>query len=401
MQDKRSQSAPQFGPTSPLRPSISSNPPLGLYIHIPWCVRKCPYCDFNSHEQRGTLPFSDYRNALINDLQQDTWMAQGRSIDSIFFGGGTPSLMPNTDIAKILSRVDQLVGISSDAEITMEANPGTVEHHDFSQLRTAGVNRLSLGVQSFNPEHLQRLGRIHTPQDAIIALDRARKGGFDNINIDLMHGLPDQSLEQALADIEHAIALQPQHISWYQLTIEKNTEFYSRPPTLPAEERLLDIYEHGHRRLTHSGFNQYEISAYTQNNRPSTHNLNYWQFGDYLAIGAGAHGKITQREKNEIFRYHKTRTPKDYLDPDKAFTVSTDTIDDTNLVVEFMMNALRLNAGVTTALFHQRTGLSNESIRANITHLKRRGLLDPTHDAIVPSVLGRRFLNNVLEAFVV
>lgn len=375
-------------------------PPLSLYIHIPWCVRKCPYCDFNSHVADAEIPVDDYVKALVEDLDRDKEMAQSRTISSIFFGGGTPSLMPNTAIDKILTAVHKTIGIDRQAEITLEANPGTVEYQDFSALRSTGVNRLSLGVQSFNSEHLQRLGRIHSAQEADSAINRAIAGGFDNFNIDLMHGLPKQSAHQSAADLSRAIELRPTHISWYQLTIEQNTEFYSKPPILPKEDLLLDIFQQGQQILTDAGYNQYEISAYAKPEMASQHNLNYWQFGDYMAIGAGAHGKISLPDENRIFRYRKTRLPRDYLTKDKHYTAHKEDISATNLTLEFMMNALRLNHGIDISKYTDRTGLEKETLVPKLEELTTKGLLLNDQHRIIPSPLGRNFLNTLLESFI-
>lgn len=387
-------------PSSETLPLLSL-PPLSLYIHIPWCVRKCPYCDFNSHQgSPNELPIDDYVKALQQDLLKDAHWAQERKISSIFFGGGTPSLMPNEAIARILDFVESIAGIESGAEITLEANPGTVEYHNFNDLHATGVNRLSLGVQSFNEDHLQALGRIHSANDAESAIKRAQDGGFNNINVDLMHGLPNQSVSQALNDLQKAIDLSPQHLSWYQLTIEQNTVFYSKPPVLPEEDILADIYGEGSELLASKGFKQYEISAYSQPDRQSRHNTNYWQFGDYLAIGAGAHGKITLPNSDTILRYQKTRLPKDYLDPKSAFTAKSQNVESDERTMEFMMNALRLTEGVSKALFSARTGLALASLEETFNTLETRGLLQPDPNILRLSPQGRAFLNSVLEFFV-
>ncbi len=374
-------------------------PPLSLYVHIPWCVRKCPYCDFNSHQADQNLPVEHYVEALIQDLTQDQHLAQGRKLHSIFFGGGTPSLFPASAIKRIVDSAELLIGFQPNIEITLEANPGTVEHHDFSELRATGVNRLSLGIQSFNPLHLKALGRIHSDKEASNAVERAQAGGFDNINIDLMHGLPGQTLEQAQNDLEQAFALAPQHISWYQLTIEQNTEFFSRPPTLPQEDTLIDIMDMGLEALTNAGYRQYEVSAFGRPDRQARHNLNYWQFGDYLAIGAGAHGKITPQTNAQPFRYRKTRQPNAYLDPKKNYTAHHGPIEPDNIILEFMMNALRLNQGVTLSLFEERTGASKAIIAAQLSSLQQKGLLERNERAIIPTPTGRLFLNTLLESF--
>lgn len=380
-------------------PRFTELPPLSLYIHIPWCVKKCPYCDFNSHKAEDELPIRAYVAALDEDLRQDADWAQGRRIESIFFGGGTPSLLPNDAINEILSNVDTVVGILPNAEITLEANPGTVEHHDFSELRAAGINRLSMGVQSFDSDRLAALGRIHSGTDATNAYKRAREGGFDNINLDLMHGLPGQSIEGALKDLETAIALAPEHLSWYQLTIEPNTEFFSRPPRLPEEAIMQEIYEQGITMLASAGYRQYEISAYARHDKEARHNLNYWQFGDYLAIGAGAHGKITRGESGEIVRFQKTRLPRDYLAPSKAYTAKSDVVGESNLPLEFMMNALRLREGVDAIMFQQRTGLPLDILDKPLQQLRDKGLICNQTDRLATTALGRNFLNTVLEAF--
>ena len=377
--------------------STLSLPPLSLYIHIPWCIRKCPYCDFNSHESPKNLPINDYVTALLADLSADAYMAQGRKIHSIFFGGGTPSLFPADAIATILEGVDRIIGIESHAEVTLEANPGTAENYRFIGLTDAGVNRLSIGVQSFQDEHLQQLGRIHSRNDANQAFDFAVQAGFNNINIDLMHGLPNQTSHQAMSDLEQAIRLGANHVSWYQLTIEPNTVFYRDPPILPIDDILLDIQDEGHTLLRTQGFEHYEVSAYCRDKRPAQHNLNYWRFGDYLAIGAGAHGKITYPEKNQIQRFQKNRKPTAYLDINKPFTAKYSQLTKAELPFEFMINALRLNNGVPWLLFTERTGLSREDIsdKLEILHTKKLMFDNPQH--IQLTSLGQKFLNDVLE----
>lgn len=397
---------------------IKKLPPLSLYIHIPWCVRKCPYCDFNSHESQKELPVQDYVNALREDLTIEQPLAQGRRITSIFFGGGTPSLFPGSAIGEIINTVDELIGIEKNAEITLEANPGATECLSFQALHEAGVNRLSMGVQSFNDTHLKKLGRIHNSKHVFTAFERARTAGFNNINIDLMHGLPNQTQEQALSDLHKAIELKCTHISWYQLTIEPNTAFYSEPPLLPVEDTLANIQERGQSLLEHSGFVQYEVSAFaaqstvqhlpsqgTVSKKPqdwrSQHNLNYWRFGDYLGIGAGAHGKITQLSNHPfIIRRQKTRQPKDYLDAKKTFASKQSTIDKQSLSLEFFMNGLRLNTGIEKTLFEERTGLNIALLKSKLTDLEQKGLIVNTKKSIALSELGRRYLNSVLEYFV-
>jgi putative oxygen-independent coproporphyrinogen III oxidase len=377
-------------------------PPLSLYIHIPWCVRKCPYCDFNSHaqsnEKNGALPEREYLEALIADLELDAVAAQGRELHSIFFGGGTPSLFSPQIIDQILQAANSRINFSPAIEITLEANPGTVEQQRFRDFRSAGINRLSLGIQSLNPEHLKVLGRIHDREQAIDAVQTARRAGFANINLDLMHGLPGQSVENAGADLQQALALEPEHLSWYQLTIEPNTEFYKRPPQLPEDDTLAAIQEHGFELLASAGFEHYETSAFCQPGRAAKHNCNYWQFGDYIGIGAGAHGKLTQRD-GRIVRTHKTRLPKDYLASRGLGERGTEVISNNALPFEFMMNALRLNGGISRALFTERTQLPWSTVAVKIEGLIRRGLLRDDADIVAPTILGQRFLNDVLAEF--
>lgn len=372
--------------------------PLALYVHVPWCVRKCPYCDFNSHEAT-TIPEAEYVQALLRDLQQDAARAQGRVIQSIFIGGGTPSLFSADSYAQLLQAIDRIVPIASDAEITLEANPGTFELQKFRGFRAAGINRLSVGVQSFNPQQLAALGRIHNRDEAIRAIGAAREVGFERLNIDLMHGLPQQSVSDALADLQQAVELQPSHLSWYQLTIEPNTVFYSKPPRLPDDELLWDIDQAGKQFIAASGFNQYEISAYARPGFECAHNLNYWLFGDYLAIGAGAHGKITDLQTGTITRYNKTRLPKDYLAADKPFTAQQTIVATDDLPFEFFMNAFRLNQPIPKALFEQRTGLALDVLRDPITAALNKGLIteSPTHWQTTPQ--GQLFLNELLQLF--
>lgn len=372
-------------------------PPLSLYVHIPWCVRKCPYCDFNSHAQPATLPVEGYLSALLDDLRRDAHLAQGRRLQSIFFGGGTPSLFPARAIGDVIAQAETHFGFAKDMEITLEANPGTAEHGNFADLNAAGVNRLSIGVQSFSNPQLQRLGRIHDSNQALAAFELARRAGFDNINLDLMHGLPDQTVDQGLSDLAQAIALQPEHLSWYQLTIEPNTAFYNQPPVLPEDDTLCDIQDRGHELLRQAGYCQYEVSAYTKPGRQAKHNLNYWEFGDYLAIGAGAHGKITTVEG--IHRYNKTRLPTDYMAKDKNVTASTRIVARENLPLEFMMNGLRLIEGVPSRLFEERTGIKIESIETKLSKLVSDNLLENYAESLRATGTGQRFLNNVLSVF--
>lgn len=384
--------------SSPLEAGHLRLPPLSAYVHIPWCVRKCPYCDFNSHVSETGLPEQAYVDALTADLQQALPTVQGREIRSIFFGGGTPSLFSAASLGQILEAMAARLTFASDIEITLEANPGTFEQAKFADYRRAGINRLSIGIQSFNPVHLKALGRIHDDAEALAAVDMARRAGFDNLNLDLMHGLPGQSVEQALADIEQAVALAPEHLSWYQLTLEPNTVFYNKPPTLPVEDVLWSIQEDGQRRLAEAGLVQYEISAYAQPGRQARHNLNYWQYGDFLGIGAGAHGKQTHPDGG-VERFWKTRLPRDYLDPAKGFRAGDKTIEPADLPFDFLMNALRLNEGVPASYYQARTGQSLQSIAPELDRAVERGLLEPWHERLKPTERGRLFLNDLLEMF--
>lgn len=373
-------------------------PPLSLYVHIPWCVRKCPYCDFNSHAgDAGHLPENDYLQTVLQDLREDAALAQGRRLHSIFFGGGTPSLMSERFFETLLVEVERQLGFAPDIEITLEANPGTAEAERFKGYRRAGINRLSMGVQSFSDQKLHALGRIHSGGEAVHAFELARNAGFSNINLDLMHGLPDQTEEDALDDLNRAIALSPEHLSWYQLTIEPNTEFFRRPPTLPEDETLWQIQDAGMARLAKAGFAQYEISAFAQSGRQARHNLNYWLFGDYLGLGAGAHGKFTKAETGEIWRYRKSRMPADYMKPRPHMRVGEERIEVSELPLEYLMNALRLNAGVSEQAFTVATGLDISALEPVLTELREEDLL--VMDRLQATDQGRLFLNEVLGRF--
>lgn len=374
-------------------------PPLGLYIHIPWCVKKCPYCDFNSHEHHSTqLPETNYLNALINDLDSElTEVDAQREIHSVFIGGGTPSLLSGNFYIQLFAALNQRLLFSADAEITIEANPGAVDEANFKGFIDAGINRISLGAQSFSDAALNRLGRIHDNQSIYHAFETARNCGFDNINIDLMHGLPEQSLAEGLDDLKAAFELSPEHISWYQLTIEKNTVFYNQPPTLPVENILDNLFMTGLDALAGAGYQQYEVSAFACDSKQSRHNKNYWRFGDYIGIGAGAHGKISGSD-GSISRRWKTRSPSDYLNTDKKLAGST-LIAKEDLPLEFMMNALRLNQGFTPQLFEQRTGLSFSKVKNSIVQLQAQGLVDTSGEHYHTTQKGRLFLNNVIAKF--
>lgn len=379
---------------------MSSLPPLSLYIHIPWCQRKCPYCDFNSHTAEGEIDETAYVDALLADLQQDAPLAQGRPLQSIFIGGGTPSLFSGEAIEQLLQGIANQLELVADGEITMEANPGAVEAEHFAAYRKAGVNRLSIGVQSFSADQLQTLERIHRPQEAIDAVSIARQAGFENINLDLMFGLPGQSLLSAAADLHQAIALQPEHISYYQLTIEANTQFYLQPPQLPDDDRLWAIQQQGQQLLDAAGYRQYEVSAYAKAGKRCRHNLNYWHFGDYLGIGAGAHGKTTALGGPfQVSRRTKYASPTRYLEVSDR-CANQHILRHEDLILEFMMYALRLINGFSADLFTTRTGVDLESIKERLTALKEKGLIEQNQTSIWPTPLGQRFLNELMEAFV-
>ncbi|KPA89471.1 putative oxygen-independent coproporphyrinogen III oxidase [Pseudomonas asplenii] len=386
------------GGAQPPRAALPQLPPLALYIHIPWCVRKCPYCDFNSHAASPVLPEKEYVDALLADLEQDLPAAYGRELSSIFFGGGTPSLFSPQALGRLLRGVEARIPFASDIEITLEANPGTFEQDKFTAYRQLGINRLSIGIQSFQEDKLKALGRIHTGGEAVRAADMARQAGFDNFNLDLMHGLPDQSLEDALGDLRQAIALKPTHLSWYQLTLEPNTVFWNQPPTLPEDDTLWDIQEAGQALLAEHGYAQYEVSAYAQPGRAARHNLNYWSFGDFIGIGAGAHGKLSHPD-GRIVRTWKTRLPKDYLNPAKNFQAGEKALENDELPFEFLMNALRLTEGVDAALFAQRTGLALDSLNEGRAEAEQSGLLQVEPTRLVATARGQLFLNDLLQHF--
>jgi putative oxygen-independent coproporphyrinogen III oxidase len=375
---------------------LNQQPSIGLYIHIPWCVKKCPYCDFNSHQQQGDLPEVDYVAALIKDLEQELTLLDSPSLSSIFIGGGTPSIFSAAAIKTLLDQVRSRIIFDDDIEITLEVNPGTAEQEKFSGFRAAGVNRLSIGIQSFNDEHLAKLGRIHDSAQAASAVETAKAAGFDNFNIDLMHGLPGQTPTEAIEDLRRAIELNPTHLSWYQLTIEPNTIFYNTQPSLPKEDALEEIELAGFELLHSMGFYRYEISAFAKTGKQSQHNTNYWQFGDYIGIGAGAHGKISTVTNAKINRRWKTRQPNDYLNnPPLAGTQS---VTAKELPLEFMMNVLRLTNGVNERLFEEKTGLSLELIAPMRNRLISKGLM-VDGPQIATTSLGFRFLDTVLNEF--
>ncbi|MDF2690973.1 MAG: coproporphyrinogen oxidase [Gammaproteobacteria bacterium] len=373
--------------------------PLSLYVHLPWCVRKCPYCDFNSHAKPNELPEQAYIQALLQDLEQDAPMAQGRPIQSIFLGGGTPSLFSAKSLEILFRGIQKQVNVAADCEISLEANPGTIERGKFKEYRDIGINRISLGVQSFQTEQLTKLGRIHSSDEAVRAVEEIYCAGFSNFNIDLMHGLPGQGLEKGLADIKQALQLEPPHLSWYQLTIEPNTLFYAKPPQLPEDEVLAEIEAEGEALLAKAGFLHYETSAFAKPNHQCRHNINYWQFGDYLGIGAGAHAKITDTAQQKIFRFYKHKHPKAYLDPDQNFIAEMKSIEQSELAMEFMLNCLRIKDGFTIQQFETRTGLKFDSIKAPLNIAYQKQLLEREGDVIRPTLQGARFLNEILTLF--
>ncbi len=380
--------------------------PLALYVHMPWCVRKCPYCDFNSHALKSTEPDARYVDALIADFDADAVAhadgLAGRRIDTVFFGGGTPSLFRPEDFHRLLAALRRRIDIAPGAEVTLEANPGTVERGAFAGYRDAGINRVSLGAQSFSPESLVRLGRIHAVEDVERAVAELRTAGLANFNLDLMYALPGQTLEQAVTDVRRACALEPAHISYYQLTLEPGTVFHARPPELPDEESAWAIQIEGQRLLAASGYRQYEVSAYARGEARCRHNLNYWSFGDYLGLGAGAHGKLSLSLPDSVVRTEKPKQPRDYFEAagrSGAPIGARRRVPVGDLPVEFMLNALRLTAGFPRAVFVGRTGLPLETLQPRLRRAESRGLLQPHESGWRPTALGRRFLNDLQADF--
>jgi putative oxygen-independent coproporphyrinogen III oxidase len=380
--------------------SVRQLPPLSLYIHIPWCERKCPYCDFNSHQATADIPEHAYVEALLADLEQDLPLTQGRELQSIFIGGGTPSHFSGASLRALLQGVQRRKGLHPQVEITIEANPGSAEVAKFAQFVEAGVNRISLGIQSFQDQQLQRLGRVHNSEQAAAAVELVGNAGCSNFNIDLMHGLPGQTIASALADLQQALSYKPPHLSWYQLTIEPNTEFYKRPPVLPEENLLGDIQTSGEIMLNQQGFSGYEVSAYARGDAACRHNLNYWQFGDYIGIGAGAHGKLTDLGSGTVWRTAKTRQPDAYLraSPDQ-FCSQRRSLHSKDLISEYLLNALRLHAGFELSQFSSHTGLDASVIMDDIQSLQQRELLEQEEGRVRASPLGRRFLDTVIAEF--
>jgi len=379
-------------------PGLKRLPPLSLYLHIPWCVRKCPYCDFNSHESKGEIPQDEYCAALLRDLELSLPLVWGRRIYSIFIGGGTPSLFAANAIDGLLSGIRARLPLAADCEVTLEANPGTFEAEKFRDFRAAGVTRLSIGIQSFNPRHLKALGRIHDDNEARRAIESAARA-FDNVNLDMMYALPGQALEEARRDAEEAVSWNTAHLSCYHLTIEPDTVFQRRPPVIPDADAAAAIEDCVHATLVGAGFDQYETSAFARGNRRCRHNLNYWEFGDYLGLGAGAHSKLSFPDR--ILRQTRTKQPREYL---KRVAAGEPVLEEKRLqradaLFEFMMNALRLTEGFAVPLFQERTGLPISAAAKPLDAAEARGLLVRDHQSIRPSELGRRFLNDLLEMF--
>lgn len=394
------------------------NIPLSLYIHVPWCVKKCPYCDFNSH----TLPcgdkhnetgdaaladelFDDYVRTLLADAQSQLELVQGRPLTSIFIGGGTPSLLPVAYYKRLFEGLRNLFVFADDIEITLEANPGTLEHAPFAQYLALGINRLSVGVQSFNDKALKALGRIHSHDEALKAITSAKQAGFERINVDLMYGLPEQTPDLAVSDIKTALKVGATHLSWYQLTIEPSTVFYRQTPVLPDEDTLELIEGMGRAYLLSVGFVNYEVSAWVgTNDKPCRHNVNYWQFGDYLAIGAGAHGKVSLKDHVQyadgVYRFSKSRLPKDYMSYDVyPKMINFERVGEEHLPFEFMMNALRLADGVSTQIFEERTGLLVSTIDNELLPLQHQGFMVFRPDVLAPTKMGFRYVNHLVRAF--
>ncbi len=375
-------------------------PPISMYIHIPWCSRKCPYCDFNSHERVKKIPEKKYVEALIADIKNDLHLVQGRKLSSLFFGGGTPSLFTGSSINEVIQSAEKMIGFNDDVEITMEANPESVNPQKLQDFFQAGINRISIGVQTFDDEQLSLLGRMHSSYSAAEAVEMAKIAGFKKINIDLMHGLKGQNVCSALNDLQCAISTGVEHISWYQLTIEKNTLFFSNPPKLPDSQLISEIQEHGSQLLQSHGYEQYEISAFAKSRKRCTHNKNYWQFGDYIGIGAGAHGKITLSNEQTLVRTLRTKQPNNYLEKKNKGEKKCMSVEISQRPLEFMMNVLRLKDGVPLTYFSERTGLHESYISKIIINLKEQGLMVDTKKRLLTTPLGFRFLDTILDKFV-
>ena len=391
-----------IAPTASAGPTFTALPPLSLYVHLPWCVRKCPYCDFNSYEARGPLADIEYVDAVLRDLRSELPNVQGRNVQTVFIGGGTPSLFSAAAIERLLRGIAAELTLARDAEITLEANPGAVDAARFAAFRAAGVSRLSIGIQSLRDDQLRALGRVHDSREARRAVECARTAGFENINLDFMYALPNDDGAGALADLEQAVELAPAHLSWYQLTLEPNTAFERRPPPLPADETVAEIESRGRDLLATAGFARYEISAYSRPGRQCAHNLNYWQFGDYLGVGAGAHGKITLPAMDAIERRAKARNPRTYMETAGAPAAcnAQRLTAPREIAVEFLLNALRLLEGVPTALFVERTGLPLDAIASAHCEAVSRGWLADEPGKLRATPAGREVLNRLLELFV-
>lgn len=370
--------------------------PTSLYIHIPWCIRKCPYCDFNSHKSPKQIQETQYIEALIADMAADLDYLPQREIATIFIGGGTPSLFSGKSYEKLLQQLQQLVTFAPNIEITLEANPGTVEKSRFQDYHQVGINRLSLGIQSFDPQHLKSLGRIHDDQQAHQAIEAARLAGFDNINLDLMHSLPHQTVKQGLDDLHQALNYQPEHLSWYQLTLEPNTVFYKQRPALPHEDIIDELEKQGMAFMKTQGYQRYEISAFCKPDKAARHNMNYWLFGDYYGIGAGAHGKITQ---DKVTRTHKHRQPKDYVNPKKSFLAGQEWVSESELVFEFMLNVTRLQQAIPLDFFTQQTKLPYQLLLPALEKAAKIGLITLTSESWQITDFGRRYTNNLQALF--
>lgn len=381
--------------------NFTNLPPLSLYIHIPWCVQKCPYCDFNSHEMRAGILEAEYVDALLRDLEQDLPRVWGRKVISVFIGGGTPSLFSAEALDRLISGIRARLQLITDCEITMEANPGTVETGKFAEFRSAGINRLSIGIQSFNDDALHRLGRIHGRKEAIRAAEQAHDAGFESFNLDLMFGLPGQDLKASEEDVATAIDLQPDHLSYYQLTLEPNTLFHRHPPVLPDEELIWSMQQRGQEAMAKGGFEQYEVSAYAQQGKQCRHNTNYWQFGDYLGIGAGAHGKISDASQQSITRLWKVKQPAQYLGYASTAAVvgGEKQVAREEVGLEFMMNALRLKEGFKTEMFTLHAGLPISHVEAALKQLEGEGLLEWGLHSIKTTVRGWHYLDHVVQQF--
>ena len=373
--------------------------PLALYIHTPWCIQKCPYCDFNSHALRGELPEQIYTTTLINELKAQLPRIDGRPIHSVFIGGGTPSLFSARAYERLFHALQQHVTFAPNVEITLEANPGTALQDRFHGFRQVGINRLSIGIQSCQDDKLKALGRIHNSTEAIQSVEIAKRAGFTRINCDLMYGLPQQTINDALLDLKTVLQLQPTHLSWYHLTLEPNTYFYQFPPTLPSDDLIWEMQDEGQQFILDQGFVHYEVSAFSQPNDECQHNLNYWQFGDYLGLGAGAHSKITHPQTGEITRHWNVKNPKDYLDTRQPFIANKKTLLPQELPIEFMMNALRLQKPIPVTLFTERTGCPLDTIQAQLLEAQQKNFLHINKNHFETTPQGKRYLNELLEIF--